>query len=113
MLGYIIADLFLTPLINKISDNKTTIVSLVLLIIGILNLPMINDYTLLKINVIVMASAYYTYITTTIIKIVELTNNYKYFALKLSFLGYGVYYRFTSRISRISYKWVIIMYINL
>ncbi|WP_341750923.1 MFS transporter [Candidatus Tisiphia endosymbiont of Sialis lutaria] len=79
MLGYIIAGLFLTPLINKISDNKTTIVSLVLLIIGILNLLMINDYTLLKINFIVMASAYYTYITTTIIKIVELTNNYKYY----------------------------------
>ncbi|MDR0773866.1 MAG: hypothetical protein LBE72_00805, partial [Rickettsia sp.] len=81
MLGYIIAGLFLTPLINKISDNKTTIISLILLIIGILNLIMIKDYTILKINFIVMASAYYTYITTTIIKIVELTNNYKYFAL--------------------------------
>ncbi|WP_250311900.1 MFS transporter [Rickettsia endosymbiont of Oedothorax gibbosus] len=81
MLGYIIAGLFLTPLINKISDNKTTIISLILLIIGILNLIMIKDYTILKINFIIMASAYYTYITTTIIKIVELTNNYKYFAL--------------------------------
>ncbi|MFU7502091.1 MAG: hypothetical protein ACE1S7_01155 [Candidatus Tisiphia sp.] len=40
MLGYIIAGLFLTPLINKISDNKTTSISLVILIIGILNIIM-------------------------------------------------------------------------
>ncbi|WP_341751801.1 MULTISPECIES: MFS transporter [unclassified Candidatus Tisiphia] len=81
MLGYIIAGLFLTPLINKISDNKTTIISLVILIIGILNIIMMQDYTLLRINFIVMASAYYTYITITIIKIIESTNNYKYFSL--------------------------------
>ncbi|BFD46394.1 MAG: hypothetical protein DMENIID0002_10400 [Rickettsia endosymbiont of Sergentomyia squamirostris] len=81
MLGYIIAGLFLTPLINKISDNKTTIISLVILIIGILNIIMMQDYTLLRINSIVMASAYYTYITITIIKIIESTNNYKYFSL--------------------------------
>lgn len=81
MLGYIIAGLFLTPLINKISDNKTTIISLVILIIGILNIIMMQGYTLLRINFIVMASAYYTYITITIIKIIESTNNYKYFSL--------------------------------
>lgn len=81
MLGYIITGLFLTPLINKISDNKTTIISLVILIIGILNIIMMQDYTLLRINFIVMASAYYTYITITIIKIIESTNNYKYFSL--------------------------------
>lgn len=81
MLGYIIAGLFLTPLINKISDNKTTIISLVILIIGILNIIMMQDYTLLRINFIVMASTYYTYIAITIIKIIESTNNYKYFSL--------------------------------
>jgi len=86
MLGYIIAGLFLTQLINKISLNKITIVALVILIIiDIINLLLmkqhINNYLILRINFIIMALAYYSYLIITIIKIVEYANNYKYSAL--------------------------------
>lgn len=86
ILGYIIAGLFLTPLINKIDNNKVIVISLIILIIGLINLIMINDYQIIKLNFILISAAYYSYITVIIIKLVESSANHKY----LSFIIFSL-----------------------
>ncbi|XVN42958.1 MAG: hypothetical protein RCG15_01235 [Candidatus Rickettsia vulgarisii] len=80
MLGYIIAGLFLTSTINKINYPIVAITSLTISVVGLLLLLSVNNYAILKINFIVTSVAYYTYITTTIIRILEVSNN-KYISL--------------------------------
>ncbi len=96
ILGYVIAGLFLTVLINKIDDNKARIISSIILMIGLSNLFIIEDRLAIKINYIFISFAYYIYITVTIIKILEYLNNYKYFAFIIFVLlwvaGYFLFY---------------------
>jgi hypothetical protein len=96
MLGYIISGLLLTPLINKIDNNKITVISLIISIVGLLNLIMLNDYLMVKLNFILISAAYYSYITVTIIKIIESSANHKYFSLIIFSLvwiaGYFFFY---------------------
>lgn len=80
MLGYIIAGLFLASSINKINYHTTSIICLTISVIGLLLLLSVNNYTILKINFIVTSIAYYIYITTTMIRILEFSDN-KYIAL--------------------------------
>lgn len=80
MLGYIIAGLFLTSIINKINYPITIITCATTSVIGLLLLLSINNNALLKINFIITSVAYYTYISTTIIRILEISDN-KYIAL--------------------------------
>ncbi len=90
MLGYIIAGLFFTSLINKIPYHKIAISSLIMLIVGTLSILMINDYIIFKITFTITAVAYYSYATISIIKILE--DIEKYTALIMFFLLWAIGY---------------------
>ena len=81
MLGYVIAGLVLTSIINKISFNKAMIICLVILIICTFNIIVWENYEALKINFVIMAAAYYAYLIMTIIKIFETLNDHRYYAM--------------------------------
>lgn len=81
MLGYIIAGLILTPIISKINYNKATIVCQVILTICMTNIITLEGYDVLKFNFIIMSSAYYAYLILTIIKILEVLSDHRYFAV--------------------------------
>lgn len=81
MLGYVIAGLVLTSIINKIHFNKTVIICLVILIICTFNIVALESYEALKINFIIMSAAYYSYLIITIIKILETLNDHRYYAM--------------------------------
>ncbi|WP_375326726.1 hypothetical protein [Candidatus Tisiphia endosymbiont of Nemotelus uliginosus] len=80
MLGYIIAGLGITTLINKIKYRSLAISSLIIIIIGMTNMMLVQDYTILKFHGIIISIAYYTYVTITIIHILEESEN-KHLAL--------------------------------
>lgn len=77
MLGYIIAGLIFTFLINKIAYRQIAIISLILMILGTFTIIMINDYILLQITFLIIGIAYYTYATILIIKILEDIEKYR------------------------------------
>lgn len=81
MLGYVIAGLILASIINKIHFNKATIICLVILIICTFNIMILEGYEVLKINFIIMSSAYYAYFIITIIRILEALNDNRYYAI--------------------------------
>ncbi len=83
LLGYIIAGLILVPIINRIHRNKTMIMCLSLMIICTLNIMILEGYEVLKINFIIMSAAYYAYLITLIIKILEVMHNSRYLAMFL------------------------------
>ncbi|WP_341764506.1 hypothetical protein [Candidatus Tisiphia endosymbiont of Beris chalybata] len=75
MLGYIISGLCVTSLINQINYRTITILSLIIMIIGTIGVLTIKDHTILAFHFIIISTAYYTYVTTTIIQILEESDN--------------------------------------
>ncbi|AFC69461.1 hypothetical protein A3305_04365 [Rickettsia amblyommatis] len=80
-IGSIIAGFALTQLINKLSNQKIILISLSLLIICTINLILLNNYTLIKINFIVINFGTFSYFTSITLDIIESSKEKKYFFL--------------------------------
>jgi len=80
-LGSIIAAFALTQLINKLSNKVIIISSLILLIFCTINLVLLNNYTFIKINFILINAGVFAYFTSTVLHIIETSGRKKYFFL--------------------------------
>jgi len=80
-LGSIIAAFTLTQLINKLSNKVIILISLTLLIFCTINLALLNNYTLIKINFIVINAGIFAYFTSIVLDIIETSGKKKYFFL--------------------------------
>ncbi|HJD56386.1 MAG TPA: MFS transporter [Rickettsia endosymbiont of Pyrocoelia pectoralis] len=80
-LGSIISSFALTQVINKFSNKQIILTSLILLIICTINLILLNNYNLLRLNFILINSGIFAYFTATILHIIESAKNKKYLFL--------------------------------
>lgn len=80
-LGSIISSFVLTQVINKFSNKQIILTSLILLIICTVNLILLSNYNLLRLNFILINSGIFAYFTATILHIIESTKNKKYLFL--------------------------------
>ncbi|AAU03728.1 hypothetical protein [Rickettsia typhi] len=80
-IGSIIAGFSLTQLINKLSNKIIILISLSLLIICTINLIILNNYTLIKINFILINFGIFSYFTSITLDIIEISKDKKYLFL--------------------------------
>ncbi|MGX6960575.1 MAG: MFS transporter [Rickettsia endosymbiont of Pentastiridius leporinus] len=85
-LGSIISSFALTQVINRFSNKQIILTSLILLIICTINLILLNNYNLLRLNFILINSGIFAYFTATILHIIESTKNKKYLFLASTML---------------------------
>ncbi|ADE29767.1 hypothetical protein [Rickettsia prowazekii] len=80
-IGSIIAGFSLIQLINKLSNKRIILISLSLLIICTINLIILNNYTLIKINFILINFGIFSYFTSRTLDIIEISKEKKYLFL--------------------------------
>jgi len=86
MLGYILAGFTLTQLVNIVTNKKIILFSIFILIICTSSLKFIYDYNIFRLNFSIMGIATYSYLTITVLEIIEFSGNKKSLSLAAVFL---------------------------